>query len=125
MGGHPILNLRVNVRSDAAINPKQFVDRAEHATVLADHRALNGTDKYLEQHPKEAEALRKDPNLVNDPAYMAQHPNLQSYLARHPDVKQEWQAHPGAFARAAEGNNKYNWGKSHQPRPQAHPTHKK
>ena len=64
----------------------------------------------MKDHPEVAGELKKDPNLINDPNYLAKHPELNNYLAQHPGIRREAEAHPESFARAAEANNKYNHG---------------
>lgn len=51
-------------------------------------------DKFLDNHPKVARQLRHDPRLIDDPRYLAAHPELASYLQRHPHVAQLFRAHP-------------------------------
>jgi hypothetical protein len=50
--------------------------------------------ELLGQHPEMREELNKNPNLVNDPKYVANHPELQQYMQQHPDIAQHLKAHP-------------------------------
>jgi hypothetical protein len=57
-------------------------------------RDFNG---YLDAHPGEAEDLRRNPRLVDNPNYLAHHPDLQAYLRAHPNVAKAYGRHPDAF----------------------------
>jgi hypothetical protein len=50
--------------------------------------------EFLGQHPELREQLHKDPNLVNDPKFVADHPDLQKYMQDHPKIADHWKAHP-------------------------------
>lgn len=50
-------------------------------------------DQFLDSHREIAEQLRKNPALVNDAAFVKNHPELQSYLRQHPVVARN----PDAF----------------------------
>ena len=41
--------------------------------------------------------LEKNPNLVDDPNYLEQHPSLARYIKNHPEAKQEIERDPKAF----------------------------
>jgi hypothetical protein len=43
-------------------------------------------DKFLSNHPGVANDLHANPGLINDPAFRAQHPELQQYLQSHQRV---------------------------------------
>ena len=57
-------------------------------------REFNG---YLDAHPNEAAELSKNPGLVDNPRYLANHPDLHSYLRAHPQVAEKYKHHPEAF----------------------------
>jgi hypothetical protein len=42
--------------------------------------------KFLKNHPAIARDLQRNPNLIYDPVYRAQHPELQQFLANHKNV---------------------------------------
>jgi hypothetical protein len=44
---------------------------------------------YLHYHPDIAQALAANPSIVNNPAYLAQHPNFKGFLQHHPGVAQQ------------------------------------
>jgi hypothetical protein len=70
-------------------------------------------DHYLDSHPDVAARLAADPWLVNDPRFVAAHPDFRAYLASHPGVREEIHESPGQFM-YREGH--YDW--EHD---QAHP----
>ncbi len=63
----------------------------------ATRRQLASFDSFLDSHPEIAEQLRKDPSLVNNPDFVAKHPELQQYLQQHPEIREEISQHPNAF----------------------------
>jgi hypothetical protein len=96
MAQHPTL------RSAAMANPTSIVNRTEsHAINDAQHE-VRTTDAFLSKNPKMAEQLAKDPNLINNKEYLAQHPGLENYLKTHPGTASEWQKHPEQFTQVAE-----------------------
>lgn len=46
-------------------------------------------NRFLKNHQKIARDLQRNPNLIYDPNYRAQHPDLNRFLANHPNV---WQS---------------------------------
>ena len=52
---------------------------------------------YLDEHPEVARELGRDPRLVDNPLFRANHPGLDAYLAAHPGVRTELQRHPDRF----------------------------
>src|SRR5919201_6491093 len=54
-------------------------------------------DQWLDKHHDVRSDLSKNPNLINDPAYLNKHPHLKTYLAQHPKTQEELKENPGAF----------------------------
>jgi hypothetical protein len=52
---------------------------------------------FLDSHPEIAEQLRKDPSLIDNRQFIANHPALQEYLQQHPRVSAEFREHPNVF----------------------------
>lgn len=102
------MNTHQNVKQDAIRNPQEFVHHTENETVHRDRQAMNRTDSYLTKHPEMAKELNKNPGLINDPKYLADHPSLNNYLKEHPGAAKEWQDHPQAYADAARADERYN-----------------
>ena len=68
------------------------------------HAEVANFDQYLDHHPDVAARLAADPRLINDPrfvathpdlhAYLANHPGLHEFLAKHPVARADWKSHP-------------------------------
>src|SRR5258708_1034139 len=52
--------------------------------------------QFLGQHPELREQLHQNPNLVNDPKFIADHPELQKYMQDHPKIAEHLRAHPAS-----------------------------
>jgi hypothetical protein len=115
------LNAHPNIKADAAANPAGFVNHTEQETRNTDRTALSNTDAYLARHPGVAKELSNNPHLIDDPKYLADHPDLQTYLNNHPGVKREWQDHPEYFAKAAKNNEERIQKYKQQQQAAAHP----
>jgi dsDNA-binding SOS-regulon protein len=59
-------------------------------------------DRFLDSHPEIAEQLEKSPRIIDDPKWVANHPELQAFLADHPGLRQQFDQHPWAFMQAEE-----------------------
>src|SRR5260370_25105089 len=57
---------------------------------------LAAFDQFLDSHPELGEQLRKDPSLVNNDDFVANHPDLQRYLQDHPEVREDLNQNPNA-----------------------------
>jgi len=62
-------------------------------------RELANMDQFLDSHPETAEQLRKDPSLINNQDWVANHPALQEFLQKHPQIREEFSENPNAFMR--------------------------
>jgi hypothetical protein len=60
-------------------------------------RELSSFDHFMDGHPEIAEQLRKNPSLVQDKDFAANHPALQQYFKENPGVREEIQENPNAF----------------------------
>src|SRR5437899_2172701 len=69
-------------------------------------RELRNFDQYLDSHPEVAEALRKDPNLINNPNWVSKHQELKDWLEDHPNAREELKENPTAFMRREKGFEK-------------------
>jgi hypothetical protein len=58
---------------------------------------LSNFDHFLNNHSKIARDLRSNPNLVNDPRYLRDHPDLREFLSNHHGVRDELRTNPGRF----------------------------
>jgi hypothetical protein len=108
---HPALQqyLREHPRvSDAfRANPNLFMrdedryDRREGGNGIT-QQDIADMNRFLDSHREIAEQLRKDPSLIDNRQWVADHPALQEYLQKHPEVADEFRAHPEAFMRDLE-----------------------
>jgi hypothetical protein len=54
-------------------------------------------DDFLDKHPALDRELQKHPTLVNDPTFVAKHPELKEFLNNHPAIRQDLAEHPRVF----------------------------
>jgi hypothetical protein len=112
--GHPALRQFLadhpGVREEYKENPNAFMRQEERYDRREDQRGdrditrteLANMDRFMDSHPEIAEQLRKDPSLVDNREFVANHPALQQFLADHPGVREEYKEHPEAFMRMEE-----------------------
>ena len=91
------------------------------AAQYPNQQELNNFNAFLNSHPKVAAQLHKNPGLIDNAAYLDQHPQLHSFLADHDQLRRAIQTHPGMFENRG-GRYSYGWGKggwnpawSHEP----------
>ena len=58
--------------------------------------------EYLSQHHELIDALRKDPNLINDPEFLKTQPRIELFLNDHPDIAAKVKQNPAAFVQFAD-----------------------
>lgn len=63
----------------------------------AHHPNVETFDAYLDAHPEQREQLSKNPRLIDDPKYVANHPDLQAFMHQHPDAAHAFRRHPYVF----------------------------
>jgi hypothetical protein len=81
------------------------------APAMAQNAGITPTEvtnfnRYLDKHPEVAQKLAANPQLVNNPEFMSNHPGLEGFLSKHPGVREELHESPGQFM-YREGH--YNW----------------
>ncbi len=54
-------------------------------------------DDFAQAHPRIASTLAYKPWLMNDPGYLARHPELNAFFQSHPDIKMAMAQDPGDF----------------------------
>jgi phage-related protein len=97
------LQMHPEIRNEFAENPNAFMrqeqrfERREEAAHLP--AELAGMDQFLDHHQEIAEQLGKDPSLIRNQQFIANHPELQEFLQRHPGIQQEFTENPRAFMR--------------------------
>jgi hypothetical protein len=82
-------------------NPRQVLweqrvahPRPDGTVSPEDVRSLDG---YLDTHWEEADALYRDPELINDTRFVHAHPSLDDWLHEHPDAAQAISERPRDF----------------------------
>lgn len=53
------------------------------------HNKLKTFEVFLEKNPGVAADLGRDPSLIDDQNYLAQHPDLQQFLKAYPAIREE------------------------------------
>jgi hypothetical protein len=57
---------------------------------------LRSFERYLDTHGDTAQELYRDPDLLNDRAFVRDHPALRNWLDEHPEAARELRANPQA-----------------------------
>lgn len=104
---HPGLDEYFNhhpeIRSELQNHPDRFMARERyydnHIEGSGPH-PLATTDKYMDSHPEVSQQLEKNPALVDNPSFLANHPGLHEYLQTHPVARQDWKSHPYKYMAA-------------------------
>ena len=65
---------------------------------------------FAAANPQIAQQLLHDPNLANDPRYLATHPQLVTFMNKYPNAAASLRANPQAFLRQDERNSGMNPG---------------
>jgi hypothetical protein len=120
---HPALQeyLQNHPRTSEAFhtNPNLFMrdeDRNARQTDDINRRDLVDMHEFLNRHPEIAEQLRKDPSLIDNRRWDADHPALQEFLQTHPQVSDTFRAHPDAFMRDEERDSQLEGYRDHDGR---------
>jgi hypothetical protein len=73
---------------------------------------------YLDEHPEVARQLASNPDLIDNPQYLANHPGLEQYLNNHPGIRQDLRQHPYKFMKSEDQLNGWHWSNGYEgPRP--------
>jgi hypothetical protein len=54
-----------------------------------DTRDLAQFKTFIQEHPRALDELRKDPSLIGNPSFAAEHKVVGDYLAQHPRIADE------------------------------------
>ncbi len=106
ISSHPelqqFLRTHPGVAEEARENPNRLV-RREAAFDKSGRDITRGEvgrfDEFLDHHRQVDRDLRKNPNLINDPNYLAKHPGLQQWMQSHPAAAREMRENPKSFMR--------------------------
>jgi len=104
LAAHPqlkeFLENHPGVREEIRENPNAFMNRERHFEQSGrdiSREELKTFDGFLDQHPAINAELAKHPELANDPAYVAKHPELKEFLDSHPNIRRDLAEHPRVF----------------------------
>jgi hypothetical protein len=75
--------------------------------------AQQDLEQYISNHP----ALQQNPSLMNDPKYLASHPDLSHFLQTHPQVDAQrhltynhgYGANNQQYGRSGAGDQQHRW----------------
>ena len=70
-------------------NPALYQSLAAKVPAYSPDAAAFNLSNYLHYHPDIARTLAANPSIVNDPAYLNQHPDFKGFLTHHPGVRQQ------------------------------------
>jgi hypothetical protein len=65
---------------------------------------------FLQEHPRIASDLQRDPSLANNSRYLHDHDTLRGFLHAHPQVRRELAANPGRAMGSSYGWNSGRYG---------------
>jgi hypothetical protein len=63
-------------------------------------------DKYMRKNPQVRQEVEKDPSLLNNPDYLAKHPDLQKFMNQHPDFQRAAAKNPDRMVRKSRGQQR-------------------
>lgn len=96
------MNTHPNAQRLASEHPDWAAKEVQHSVTKQVDKGEADTNRFLQGHPNMAKELAKNPDLINNKEYLAQHPQLHSFLNDHPEIRNEWQAHPETAAKMGE-----------------------
>jgi hypothetical protein len=93
------------VREELQASPRRFMAWERRYDRRWDNdvswRDVRRFEDFLDSHPRIAQRLRNNPDLVNDRQFLANHDELRDFLRDHPDLRRSLQANPYAFVERA------------------------
>ena len=82
------------IRRELREDPRRVMTWERNMNARADMRKF---DRFLDAHPRLADRLRANPELLRDRKFIDNHDELQAFLRDNPDMRRELQAQPRAF----------------------------
>jgi phage-related protein len=79
------------------VTPASPLFAAQRANPDITRQELLNFDRFLDSHAAIEQDLKKNPGLVNDPAYLSSHPELKEFLSTHPGIREEIHENPRTF----------------------------
>ena len=87
------------IRRELNENPNRVMTWERNFNARADLRKF---DRFLDSHPRLAERLRANPELIRDRQFVENHGELRAFLRDNPDMRRELRAQPHAFMERVE-----------------------
>ncbi len=111
LAAHPSLDswLRAHPQTAEELreNPQAFMNRERRFDAMEARFPRGGEDitraqvasfdRFLDANPTIAASLKANPSLINNSAFLAQHPALSMWLKTHPEAAEELREDPQAF----------------------------
>jgi hypothetical protein len=95
---HPQISATFRANPNLFMRDEERYDRQTSDRNIS-RRDVVEMDRFMDAHPEIAEQLKKDPSLIDNKQWVANHPALQEYLKTHIDVSAAFRAHPDQFMR--------------------------
>lgn len=99
LADHPEVREAFDKHPDAFMRDEDRLSRDDRDRSDITRREVASMDQFLDKHPEISEQLQKDPKLIDDKKWVANHPELQQFMTDHPEVRQQFDEHPYAFMR--------------------------
>ena len=96
---HPQISATFRANPNLFMRDEERYDRQTSDRNISSRDVVE-MDRFMDAHPEIAEQLKKDPSLIDNKQWVANHPALQEYLKTHIDVSAAFRAHPDQFMRA-------------------------
>lgn len=80
-------------------NPALYQSLAARTPAYSPDAAAFNLSNYLHYHPDIARTLATNPSIVNNPAYLNQHPDFKGFLMHHPGVQRQLSTRGWNFSR--------------------------
>jgi hypothetical protein len=100
---HPGVRDQIKQDPNAFMQQENRFDRVEDKRgndVDASRAELQHFNEFLDSHREIAEQVRKNPRVMNNEAFVENHPALLAYLQEHPEVRQQIKQNPTSFMQA-------------------------
>jgi hypothetical protein len=99
---HPDVRAEIKAKPDAFMRRE---DRYEDRHDMRDrdrHGEMASFGQFLGGHTTIADQISRNPSLVSNQEYMANHPDLQAYLDSHPAAQAELKQNPESFIKSSQ-----------------------
>jgi hypothetical protein len=92
----PVILLSAALLAGALAAPA-FAQENPNTPYGQNHPYAEHFDNYFDAHPDVSQALNKNPRLIDNPQFIANHPGMREYLQKHPEAREAFRRHPGRF----------------------------